>query len=99
MIDTLVQRADAENIRVLRVNPTGKLSSNSLRLAKVRNATVHAEFGFPGAELKTHVGMYPVWIVGEVGMMNADLVQHIWNHWDALNRRPLLIFEGYLKVR
>jgi hypothetical protein len=73
------------------------LKVNVANIPGVKTQTVHTAFRFrldgKKSTLET-LSFYDVWLIGEVGTISKDIVNHIFTCWLQLERVPTLIFEG-----
>ena len=95
----IMERAAEAGLHVLVASPTGQLASTVAWSSGVQSMTISRAFGLSfGSKLDRHsfLAQFDMWIVGELGMVTKDDFDHILSWWFALNRRPVMVFEGDL---
>eukprot|EP00959_Pyramimonas_sp_CCMP1952_P475103 9504010-Pyramimonas_sp.AAC.1 len=83
-------------LHVLRVSPTGKLVASAQKRDRVTEMTVASAFGIREKTVfyRDFVANYPIWVVGEVNMLDKPAVEAILSAWRRSGFAATLFFEG-----
>lgn len=97
ILDVVMDELLKEEWTILHASPTGRLACSVSRRRGLRATTVHRAFGITvedGAWDLYAPASWNMWVVGEIGMIPCEHLHHIFRCWRALDRVPLLVFEG-----
>ena len=93
----IIKQCVEQDQSVLVASPTGRLACDVSYPEGVLSTTLHRAFGINPlgrSDDFDFVAQFDVWLINEVGMVDATLTDHILAAWHCLGRWPILVFEG-----